>query len=185
MSLPDRRAAAEAIDAFVHALGLRSPDVIGTGARVAEMFVDELCSGYAVDTRALVADSTLPGGGLVAVRDIPVVTTCPHHLLPSSGRATVAFLAREKLIGLGTVAALVNAHARRLALQERLGENVVADLDAGLAPTWVGCRIVLTHGCMVVRGERALGATVETVAQRAPAERLDEVFRVLGVGGAS
>jgi GTP cyclohydrolase IA len=180
---PDRRAAAEAIDAFVRALGRSEPDVVGTGARVAEMFFDELCSGYAVDTRALLEQSTLPGGGVVAVRDIPVVTTCPHHLVPSMGHATVAFLADANLVGLGTVAALVGAHARRLALQERIGESIVADLAAVLEPVWVGCRIVLTHACMVVRGERSFGTTVETIAQRAPTERVAEVHRVLGVGG--
>jgi GTP cyclohydrolase IA len=180
---PDRHAAAEAIDAFVRALGRTEPDVVGTGARVAEMFIDELCSGYAIDTRALIEGSTLPGSGVVAVRDIPVVTTCPHHLVPSTGHATVAFLADAKLVGLGAVAALVGAHARRLALQERIGEGVVADLDAVLAPVWVGCRIVLSHACMVVRGERSFGTTVETIAERAPRERLAELHRVLGVGG--
>src|SRR5262245_53136179 len=53
MSPPlDRRAAAAAIDAFLRAIGRDEPDVVGTGARVADMFLDELCAGYSVDTRA-------------------------------------------------------------------------------------------------------------------------------------
>jgi NADPH-dependent 7-cyano-7-deazaguanine reductase QueF len=103
---------------------------------------------------------------IVAVRDIAVTTTCPHHLLPAIGRATVAFKATNKVIGIGTVAALVDAHARRLALQENIGEAIVDDLVAVLAPEWVGCRLVLTHGCMIARGERAHGTSVETLASR-------------------
>lgn len=181
----NREAAAKAIEAFLEAIGRSEPELAGTGARVAQMFVEDLCAGYEVDTRALLAKSSLvaTASSLVVVRDLHIVTTCPHHLLPSIGVATVAFQASGKLVGLGTVAALVDAHARRLALQEQLGEAIVADLDAELAPAWVGCRIVLTHGCMIARGERAVGTTVETVALRAPDDRRAEAHRALGVGG--
>lgn len=169
----DRAAAARAIDAFLRAIGRDpavEPDLVGTGARVTDAFVDELCSGYDVDTRARVEAASLPSSadtaGVVVVRDIPVVTMCPHHLLPATGLATVAFLPRAKLVGLGTVAELVNAHARRLTLQERIGNAVVTDLEAVLAPAWVACRLVLVHGCMTARGERATSAHVETVAIR-------------------
>jgi GTP cyclohydrolase I len=180
----DRRAAQAAIEAFLRAIGRDEPDLVGTGARVTDMFVDELCAGYAVDTKKLVADSAIAASSpvLVAVRDVPVVTTCPHHLLPSLGTATVAFKATTRILGLGTIAALVDAHARRLALQERIGEAVVADLDAVLAPEWVGCRLVLSHGCMIARGERAVGTRVETVALRGPPDRVVEAHAALGVG---
>jgi GTP cyclohydrolase I len=185
----DRQAAAAAIDAFLRALGRdpsQEPDLVGTGARVAEAFADEFCAGYAVDARAKLAASVIDaeGAGLVIVRDIPVATTCPHHLLPATGTATVALLARERVVGLGTVAAVVDAHARRLTLQERIGEAVVRDLHEVLAPEWVGCRLVLTHACMVVRGEHALGSRVETVAARGATttERLAAVHAALGVG---
>ena len=91
---------------------------------------------------------------------------CPHHLLPASGTATIAVHVRHRLVGLGTLASLVDAHARRLTLQERIGEAVVADIEAVLEPEWVACRIVLVHGCMVARGERAIGSRVETTALR-------------------
>lgn len=167
----DRTAAANAIEAFLRAIGRdpeQEPDLVGTGARVADAYVDELCAGYAVDTRALLAASAIPGAspGLVIVRDIPITTMCPHHLLPASGTATIAMNARDRLVGLGTLASLMDAHARRLTLQERIGEAVVADIEAVLEPYWVGCRIVLVHGCMVARGERAIGSRVETTALR-------------------
>lgn len=180
----DRRAAAAAIDAFLRAIGHTEPEVAGTGARVADMFADDLCAGYAVDTRKLVEESAIgaPSPSLVSVRDVHVVTTCPHHLLPSIGTATVAFKATVRLVGIGTIVALVDAHARRLALQELLGESVVSDLDAVLSPEWVGCRLVLSHGCMIARGERAFGTTVETVALRAPPDKVAEAHLALGVG---
>jgi GTP cyclohydrolase I len=182
----DRRAAAAAIEAFLRALGRDEPDLVGTGARVADMFADDLCAGYAVDTRALVEGSAIPAAspGLIVVRDIPVATTCPHHLLPSLGSATVAFLAGARIVGLGAVVALVDAHARRLTLQEAIGDGVASDLDAVLAPAWVGCRLVLAHGCMIARGERAAGARVETFAFRGPQERAVEAHLALGLGGA-
>jgi GTP cyclohydrolase IA len=195
MSAVNRQDAARAIEMFLAAIGhgdkIREPDLDGTGARVADMFLDELCAGYAIDTRALVRESVIAGSGtsrdeaasaIVIVRDAPVVTTCPHHLLPSIGVATVAFEPKDKLIGLGTIAALVDAHARRLALQEQIGAAVVRDLDEALEPAWVGCRIVLAHGCMIARGERAKGSKVETIALRCPPERALEAHSALGVG---
>ncbi|MBX3260570.1 MAG: GTP cyclohydrolase I [Labilithrix sp.] len=180
----DRSQAAAALDAFLRAIGRDEPDLAGTGARVADMFLDDLCAGYAVDTRRLVEQSAIDTSSptLVVVRDVPVVTTCPHHLLPSLGTATVAFKATMRVLGLGAVAALVDAHARRLALQERVGEGVVDDLDAVLAPEWVGCRLVLAHGCMIARGERAVGTRVETVALRGPPDRVAEAHVALAVG---
>lgn len=185
----DRTAAANAIDAFLRAIGrdpAREPDLVGTGARVADAYIDELCSGYAIDPRALLEASAIAGngaGGLVVVRDVPITTMCPHHLLPASGSATIAMHTRERLVGLGTLASLVEAHARRLTLQEHIGEAVVADIEAILAPVWVGCRLVLSHGCMVARGERAVGANVETVALRGVRqEGIMQAHAALGVG---
>lgn len=184
----DRTAAAHAIDAFLRAIGRdpeREPDLVGTGARVADAYVDELCAGYAVDTRTELAASTIAGAtdSIVVVHDVPITTMCPHHLLPASGTASIAMHAHDKLVGLGTLAALAFAHSRRLTLQERIGESVVADLDAVLAPHWVGCRIVLVHGCMVARGEHAIGSRVETVSLRgATGEAATRAHAVLGVG---
>ena len=90
-----REAAARAIEAFLRALGRdpeREPELAGTGERVARAWADELLAGYAVDADALLAENVLAGTSeLVVVRDLPVATMCPHHLLPSTGAATVAF----------------------------------------------------------------------------------------------
>lgn len=175
MAKPERKAAAQAIETFLAAVfrelgrdAATEPELQGTGARVADAFVDELCAGYAVDTRALLAKHTIDASApsLVVLRDIPVVTTCPHHLLPAVGTADVAVQTASRIIGIGAVGELVDAHARRLTLQEHIGERVVADLDAALAPSWVACRILLSHGCMIARGSRPVGTKVETMALR-------------------
>jgi GTP cyclohydrolase I len=182
----DREAAARAIEAFLRALGRdpeREPELAGTGERVATAFADELLAGYGVDIDALLSHNVLAGTSeLVIVRDLPLATTCPHHLIPSTGVATVAFAPDEHLVGVGTIARLVDAFARRLALQEQVGERVVAALQKHLAPRWAACRIVLSHGCMTVRGERSHGARVETLALAGG--DVDEValYAALGVG---
>ncbi len=165
----DHAAAARAIDAFLRAIGRDpavEPELVGTGERVTEAFVNELCSGYAVDTEALVRRSVIEASSsdVVVARDLPVVTTCPHHLLPAMGTATIAMKAKGRIVGIGTLAALVDAHARRLTLQEHVGASVVHDLSRVLAPEWVACRISLVHACMVARGERAVGSRVETTS---------------------
>src|SRR5438105_4862318 len=107
MSTPDRQAAARAIDAFLKAIGRdpsAEPDLTGSGARVADAFIDELCDGYDVDVAAVLRSNAIgdkseksgersgpptaiaAGTDLVIVRDIAVTTTCPHHLMPAVGR---------------------------------------------------------------------------------------------------
>jgi len=182
----DREAAARAIDAFLRALGRdpeAEPELRETGKRVAAAYADELLSGYAVDVDGILAANVFAGAsGLVVVRDVPVATTCPHHLMPSSGSASVAFAPDGRLVGVGTVAKVVDAFARRLALQEEIGQAVVLALHKHVAPRWTACRIVLAHTCMTARGERSHGARVETLA-RAGGE-VDEaaLYAALGVG---
>jgi len=165
---PDRNAAARAIDDFLRAIGrdpAREPALDGTGARVADAYIDELCAGYAVDVAALFAESAIDGStDLVVVRDIAVTTMCPHHLLPASGVARVAFAPRAKVMGIGALVKLVDAFAHRLTLQETIGEDVAASIVKHLGAVWAGCRLEMTHSCMVARGERRHGARVETVA---------------------
>ena len=102
--------------------------------------------------------------------------------MPSTGAATVAFAPGDRLVGVGAVARLVDAFARRLALQEQIGEHVVQALEKHLHPRWTACRIVLSHACMTARGERTHGARVETVATGGDAADVAVIYAVLGVG---
>jgi GTP cyclohydrolase I len=165
----DRRAAAEAIEAFLRALG-HEPigELAGTGERVAEAWADDLLDGYRMDPGEILRDGSADAGrgehGAVILRDLSVTTMCPHHLLPAHGTATVAYVPNRRLAGLGTIAKLVDALAHRLTLQEQIGEAVVRAMRHELEPHAVLCILSMTHGCLVGRGERKAGATVETMA---------------------
>lgn len=167
----DREAAARAIESFLRAIGRdpsADPELVDTGARVADSFIDELCEGYAVDVAALIEENLIAAATasreLVIVRDIAVSTMCPHHLLPAQGLAHVAFAPRDRVIGIGAIVRLVDAFAHRLTLQEVIGREVVSALMKSLEPSWAACRVVLSHACMTARGERRHGASVETFA---------------------
>jgi GTP cyclohydrolase I len=172
----DRVAAARAIDAFLLAIGrdpTRERDLEGTGARVAAAYIDELCAGYGVDVEALVRGNVIAAdasGGVVELRDVALTTTCPHHLMAGVGKATLAFAPREKILGVGSMARVLDAFARRLTLQESIGEGAVDVIHRVLAPRWVACRIEMTHACMVARGERSHGARLVTFAMRAESD---------------
>ncbi len=166
----NRAAAAAAIADFLRALGRdaqREPELVGTPERVATAYIDELLSGYALDVDELLASNVLSGtSDMVVVRNVRLSTMCPHHLLPAIGSADVAFRPATRIVGLGAIVQVVDALSKRLVLQETLGEDVVSALAKHLDPKWVACRIALSHGCMLARGERAHGAAVETFSFR-------------------
>jgi GTP cyclohydrolase I len=181
----DKDAAAQAIEAFLRALGRdpdREPELSGTAQRVVRAYAEDLLEGYGVDIDMLLSSNVFAGRTeLVIVRDIPVVTTCPHHLMQSIGAATVAFAPEEHLVGIGTITRVVDAFARRLAMQEEIGERVVAAVQKHLAPRWAACRLLLSHSCMVARGERTHGARVETIAVAGGDVDEASVYCALGV----
>lgn len=165
----DRKAAAQAIEDFLRALG-HSPEgeLAGTGERVADAWADDLLEGEAIDAAAVLREGTLAvvgaGKGIVVVRDLAVTTMCPHHLLPAHGTGLVAYLPGDRVAGIGTLAHVVDVLSRRLTLQEQIGERVVELLVRDLGARGALCRLALTHSCLVARGERKAGALVETTA---------------------
>jgi GTP cyclohydrolase I len=164
----DRRAAARAIEDFLRALG-HSPegDLAGTGERVADAWADDILEGESIDAGAVLREGSIEAvgdGGLVVVRDLAVTTMCPHHLLPAHGTGIVAYVPGDRIAGIGTLAHVLDAVSRRLTLQERIGADVVTLLARELGARGALCRVTLTHTCLVARGERKAGATVETIA---------------------
>ncbi len=170
MRAPDLKAAAQGIATFLRALGFEDrPELAGTPERVAEAFAHELLRGEKVDLGELLREGSEPAttstSGLVVVRDISVVTVCPHHLLPAVGRATVAYLPGERLLGLGTVARLAQACSQRLALQEAVGDAVVNALLTHAGAKGAFCRLSLLHTCLATRGAEQPEARLVTVAR--------------------
>jgi GTP cyclohydrolase IA len=168
----DKAAARKAIAEFLRALGrdaATEPELADTPARVVDAFADELLSGYAVDLRALVLDgSTLAAtpSGIVALRDLSVATVCPHHLMPGLGRANVVYRPGERVLGLGAIARLVDACARRLVLQETIAEDVVRALFEHAGARGAYCEVTLVHGCLSARGACQANARATSIVRR-------------------
>lgn len=168
----DREGGARAIAAFLEALGYdpRARELAGTPERVVEAFATELLRGRDVDLRALLLDGSEPAAaresGLVIVRGIQAVTVCPHHLLPGHGTAVVAYLPGRRLVGLGAIARLVDACARRLTLQEGIGENIVDALMEHAGARGAYCQLELLHTCFTARGAEQPDGRLLTVARR-------------------
>jgi GTP cyclohydrolase I len=182
----DREAAEAAIEAFLRAIGRDpevEPELEETGARVTAAYLEDLCDGYGVDTTELLARNVIAGTTeLVVMRDLSVTTTCPHHLMPGVGMATIAFAPHETLIGLGALPKLLDAFAHRLILQEQIGERVVSTLFEELRPRWAACRLTMNQMCVTARGERKHGARTETIAfagDVSPEEKL-AALRIVG-----
>lgn len=165
----DKARAASAIVELLRAAGRdpeRDAELVGTGARVADAW-GELLGGYDVDVDALLAANVIEtASGTVLLKDVALGTMCPHHLMPATGHALVAYEPRAKILGVGALARLVDAYSRRLTLQESIGESVVEALERALSPKWALCKLSMEHTCMSLRGERRHGASLVTLAVR-------------------
>ena len=89
---------------------------------------------------------------MVVVKDIEFFSLCEHHLLPFFGKAHVAYLPTNKVLGLSKIARLVNMFARRLQIQERMTSQIATAIEEKLAPQGVGVIIEARHLCMQMRG---------------------------------
>jgi len=187
----DRAAAARAIADFLRALGFdpaAHPDLADTPARVSEAFADDLLQGHEVNVRELIRKGSCEAppaakSGPVAVSGIAIASTCPHHLMPALGRANIVYLPGAMLLGIGTLTALVDAFARRLTLQEAIGQNVVSALMEHAGARGAYCELELEHGCLRARGERQVSAVVRASARAgefANATAVTEIALALG-----
>jgi GTP cyclohydrolase I len=101
---------------------------------------------------------------LVVARDIPFHSLCEHHLLPFVGRAHVAYLPGERIVGLSKLARVVEHFARDLQVQERLTQQVAHWLTETLQPKGVGVVLEAEHLCMSLRGVQKTGSQTVTSA---------------------
>jgi GTP cyclohydrolase I len=135
-----------------------------TPARVARAYA-EWFAGYAVDPKSFLSsvfDESEGYDETVLLRDIPLVSTCEHHLAPITGRAHVAYRPNGRVVGISKLSRLVDGYARRLQLQERLTNQVAHALEDALRPKGVAVVIEASHGCMATRGVNQHGVTMVT-----------------------
>lgn len=159
---------AAAVADLLSALGVdEGAHTADTPRRVAAAWRDQL-AGYAEDPRAHLK-KTFPAPenpGLVVVSGLRLQSTCAHHLLPITGRATVAYRPRvgDPVVGLSKLSRLLDGYARRLQVQEQIGAQVVTAIQDVLDPVGSACVITAEHGCMSIRGVMEPGATTTTTA---------------------
>jgi len=113
-----------------------------------------LTSGYQTDVQAIVNGALFAEkcDDMVVLRDIEFYSMCEHHLLPFFGIMHVAYLPKDKVIGLSKIPRIVDMFARRLQVQERLTHQVAATLEEVLQPKGVGVICEARHFCMMMRG---------------------------------
>lgn len=139
-----------------------------TPERVAKAFTDELFRGYDQDPMDVFKtfEVEVESGDMVILRDLPVYSTCEHHLLPFIGKAHIAYIPGEQVLGLSKFARLIDVFGRRLQVQERLTKQVADALMEGLDPQGVIVIIEAEHMCMTIRGVQAPGTMTLTSAIR-------------------
>jgi GTP cyclohydrolase I len=120
----------------------------------AEKALRFLTSGYQTNVEAIVNGALFNYkiDEMVVVKDIEFYSMCEHHLLPFFGTMHVAYLPKDKVIGLSKIPRIVDMFARRLQLQERLTQEVASTLQDVLEPRGVGVICEARHFCMMMRG---------------------------------
>ncbi len=125
----------------------------GTPARIARMY-DEILAGYATDPVALINNALfdVDYDEMVVVKDIEYFSMCEHHMLPFYGRAHVAYIPRDKVVGLSKIPRIVDMFARRLQVQERMTRQIADLLNDTLHPLGVAVMVEGAHLCSMMRG---------------------------------
>ncbi len=171
---PDRARAAAAFRELLAAFGLESsgdPNLRDTAERCADAWADTLMAGYFVDPDASLGE-TYPSraDGPVVIVGIPLLSMCPHHLLPMLGHAHVAFVPEGRVPGFGAVPRLIDAYARRLVLQEDLTHDIAVGLARALGVASAACVVEARHSCVAVTAPAQRDAHFRTSASVGPAE---------------
>jgi GTP cyclohydrolase I len=166
---PDLPAVAASLRAALAGLGLdlTDPNLEDTELRLARAYRElfsGLYSGAAPDLRTF--PNTDGYSEMVAVNDIPFFSLCAHHLLPFFGTAHVAYLPKDRIVGLSKLARAVDFYARRPQIQERLTGQIIELLESRLRPAGAMVVIQARHFCMEMRGVAKPGATTTTSAIR-------------------
>lgn len=168
VKLLDRIAAADSLLATFPKEAMGDGVKEETPLRVAKMW-DELLSGYNRDPTEILskqfdvdAGGDINGNGIVIVKDIPLFSQCEHHLVPFYGRVHVAYIPRNKVVGLSKFARLVECFGRRLQVQERLTKQIMDAIVKNLDPIGVMVVIEAEHMCMTMRGIQKPGTKTVT-----------------------
>ena len=169
--VPNKQQAIVAVETLVRyiesANGELREGLARTPQRVIESF-EEIYSGYSGNSK-FILDATFNSegyDGIVLLRDIEFHSVCEHHLLPFSGKAHIAYIPVDRIVGISKLARLLDMHSSRLQNQERVTKGIADDIEAVLAP--LGCAVILeaSHDCMQCRGVKKQNSVMTTSAMR-------------------
>jgi GTP cyclohydrolase I len=138
--------------------------LLDTPARVARAWL-EYAQGYAQDPAVHLSRTFEEVGGydeIVLLKDIPFQSHCEHHMAPIIGKASIAYLPRDKVVGISKLARVLHGFARRLQVQERLTAQVADCIWEHLQPKGVAVVIEASHACMTTRGVNTPGVMMTT-----------------------
>nr|WP_244224636.1 GTP cyclohydrolase I [Corallococcus sicarius] len=167
---PDPVAMARAVRDFLTAAGLPLQDenLVDTPTRVADVWANGFLDGYG-RTPEEALGKTYPApqnssGELVVVSDLRFHSMCPHHLLPFTGRAHVAYVPGARVVGFGRLASLVDCFAHRLILQEDLAREVAQALARVLHSPATACILEAEQACLRLRADHQRDAITHSEA---------------------
>ncbi|WP_417621715.1 GTP cyclohydrolase I FolE [Parasphingorhabdus sp.] len=138
--------------------------LVDTPKRVARAW-KEYCEGYAENPAMHLARTFEEVGGydeLVLLKDIPFHSHCEHHMAPIIGKASIAYMPTDKVVGISKLARVLHGYSRRLQVQERLTAEVAECIWDNLKPAGVAVVIEASHSCMTARGVRTPGVKMTT-----------------------
>ena len=138
--------------------------LLDTPARVARAW-REYAQGYGEDPSVHLSRTFEEVGGydeIILLKDIPFQSHCEHHLAPIIGKAAIAYLPGDKVVGISKLARVLHGYARRLQVQERLTAQVADCIWTHLEPKGVAVVIEASHACMTARGVGTPGVMMTT-----------------------
>ncbi|MCY7271087.1 MAG: GTP cyclohydrolase I FolE [Sphingomonas bacterium] len=138
--------------------------LLDTPARVARAW-KEYARGYEEDPAVHLARTFDEVGGydeIVLLKDIPFQSHCEHHMAPIIGKASIAYLPRDRVVGISKLARVLHGFSRRLQVQERLTAQVADCICEHLQPKGVAVVIEASHACMTARGVGTPGVMMTT-----------------------
>ena len=160
--------------------------LLDTPSRVARAW-KEYCVGYTEDPAIHLSRVFEEVGGydeIVLLKDIPFQSHCEHHMAPIIGRAAIAYLPTDHVVGISKLARVLHGYARRLQIQEKLTAEVAQCIWDNLKPRGVAVVIDASHACMTARGVRTPGVTMITSRVmgifRSDQRSREEVLKLMG-----
>lgn len=133
-------------------------------ARIARMYVNEVFKGLNEENfpKLTAIDNEMAYDQMLVVRDISVISTCEHHFVTIHGRATVAYIPNDKVIGLSKINRIVDFFSRRPQVQERLTKQIADCLEHVLGTEDIAVHINAKHYCVISRGVEDHSSTTIT-----------------------